>query len=72
MQTYRVIWEIDIEADSPEEAAEMARYYQTKPSTTATVFDVREKTGKITRVDLSEDDDEAEDEKHPTVGNFHA
>ncbi|MDE2462430.1 MAG: hypothetical protein KGO02_01760 [Alphaproteobacteria bacterium] len=50
----------------------MARYYQTKPSTTATVFDVREKTGKITRVDLSEDDDEAEDEKHPTVGNFHA
>ncbi len=57
MQAYRVIWEMDIEADSPEEAAEMARYYQTKPSTTATVFDVKDKAGQIKRVDLTEDKD---------------
>jgi len=40
MTLYHVTWAIDIEADSPREAAEKARYYQTKPDTIATVFDV--------------------------------
>lgn len=40
---YLLRWEIDIEASSPQEAAEKAREYQTKPATTATVFDVFEK-----------------------------
>lgn len=56
MQTYRVVWEIDVEADGPKEAAEMARYFQTAPDTIATVFDVRDETGEITRVDLAEDE----------------
>lgn len=54
MPSYRVVWEIDIEADTPEEAAEMARYYQTVPGTTAIVFDVRDTMGKVTRIDLLE------------------
>lgn len=40
MTLYRVTWEIDVEADTPREAAIKARDYQTKPGTTATVFDV--------------------------------
>jgi hypothetical protein len=58
MRSYRVFWEMDIEADCPEEAAQMARYYQTKPSTTATVFDVRDEKGELTRIDLLEDEDD--------------
>jgi polyisoprenoid-binding protein YceI len=40
MATYTVIWEIDIEADSPKEAAIKAREYQLDPESTATVFKV--------------------------------
>lgn len=58
---YRVSWEIDIEADSPLEAAQKARHYQTKPDTTATVFDVRaEDSANALRIDLTaiaEDED---------------
>lgn len=40
MATYRVIWEIDIEADSPQEAASEAAAIQTDPESIATVFTV--------------------------------
>lgn len=40
-RNYRVRWEIDIEATSPEEAAELARDAQ-YPGSMATVFDVYE------------------------------
>jgi hypothetical protein len=39
---YRVRWEIEVEAATPLTAAEKARFYQTKPGTTATVFEVAE------------------------------
>jgi hypothetical protein len=39
---YRVRWEIEVEAETPQHAAEKARHYQTKPGTTATVFEVAE------------------------------
>jgi hypothetical protein len=59
MTDYRVVWEIDIEADTPREAAEHALNIQQKHYTTATVFDVIDKkTLETTRVDLySEEDD---------------
>jgi hypothetical protein len=41
MKTYKVRWEIDIEAESPEAAADRARAIQLDPSSIATVFDVR-------------------------------
>lgn len=56
VQTYRVVWEIDVDAEDPKEAAEVARFFQTAPDTTATIFDVRGETGEITRVDLLEDE----------------
>ena len=42
MAQYLVRWEIDIEADAPEEAAQKARDAQMKLDTTDTVFDVFE------------------------------
>ena len=41
MTTYRVCWEIDVEADSPREAAIVAMRMQNE-ETTANVFDVTE------------------------------
>jgi hypothetical protein len=39
---YSVRWEIEVEAETPRDAAEKARHYQTKPGSTATVFEVAE------------------------------
>jgi len=49
--TYRVIWEIDIEADSPREAAEKADAYRHRSMTPS--FTVRDEAGEITEVDLA-------------------
>lgn len=56
MTDYRVTWEIDVIADSCLEAARMARDIQTKPGTTAVVFDVHSEgdQGDPERVDLLE------------------
>jgi hypothetical protein len=40
MAYYLVRWEIDIVAESPQEAAEKARRCQTRAGTQATIFDV--------------------------------
>ena len=42
VKLYRVRREIEVEAETPFAAAEKARHYQTKPGTTATVFEVAE------------------------------
>jgi hypothetical protein len=55
---FRVIWEIDIDAEGPKEAALEARTIQLTPGTSATVFDVWAYTvGKMHRVDLIEEAD---------------
>lgn len=51
MKTYLVVWEIDIEANSPHEAARKAREIQLDPQSTATSFDVY----KPECVDLADD-----------------
>lgn len=67
MRQYRVIWEIDIDADSPREAAEKAREIQRDAGSVATVFTVRKgkrRKGAAVVVDL----EVAEaDEEQPTV-----
>jgi hypothetical protein len=51
---FRVIWQIDVDAHSPREAAEAARAEQQR-NTSATVFDVWEHVGKkIHRIDVAE------------------
>jgi len=52
MRTMRVTWEIDIEADTPEEAAERALEIQRNQYSTATVFTVIDK-GKKHEIDLT-------------------
>ena len=51
---FRVIWEIDIDADSPKQATEQARAVQLDPGMPATVFEVWEYAKqKMQRVDLA-------------------
>lgn len=52
MPGYNVRWEMDVEADSPREAAERAREAQTREGTIANVFDVFDGDGRIHRIDL--------------------
>ncbi len=55
MATYLIKWEVDIEADSPQEAAKIAREMQLDPDSEAVVFDVTHPTTKeVTTVDLME------------------
>ena len=58
MTCYRVVWEIDIDAESPKEAVEQALAIQRDPESIATVFTVLESTphggGKTFQIDLSE------------------
>ena len=62
VKLYRVRWEIEVEAETPFAAGEKARHYQTKPGTTATVFEVGEihpyavrRTGVPVTIDLAPD-----------------
>ncbi len=58
---FRVIWEIDIDAEGPKEAAQEARAIQLTPGMSATVFDVWSYVaGKMHRIDLVEEDDRLE------------
>ena len=55
---FRVIWEIEIEATSPKEAAHEARAIQLTPGMSATVFDVwAHVAGKMHRIDLIDQPD---------------
>lgn len=40
MPMFKVVWEVEVWADTPQEAAETARSYQTAPDTTAAFFEV--------------------------------
>ena len=53
---FRVIWEIEIEAEGPREAAQQARAIQLIPGMSATAFDVwAYAAGKMHRIDLVEE-----------------
>jgi hypothetical protein len=55
---FRVIWEIDIVAESPKDAAQEARAIQLTPGMAATVFDVwAHAAEKMHRIDLIEQPD---------------
>jgi hypothetical protein len=51
-QSYRIVWEIEIDADTPKEAAEAALAVQRRTGSHAIVFDVTDEAGKQVRVDL--------------------
>ena len=49
---YKVSWEIDIDAESPEEAAQKALAIQRDPESIATCFTVTDECGNREEVDL--------------------
>lgn len=52
---FRVIWEIDVHADNPQQAAEQARAVQLAPDMPATIFEVWDYAKlKMHRLDLAE------------------
>ena len=52
MTTYSVNWRIEIEAESPVEAARQALETHRDPNSTATVFDIYDEQGTYTCIDL--------------------
>ena len=56
MQQFRVVWEIDVEAETPEDAARDAFGHMRRSDTTATVFNVYDHRNINTVVDLTEID----------------
>jgi hypothetical protein len=66
MPDYRVLWEIDISAETPEAAARKALRIQRDPHSIATVFDVvSDLDGETTRVDIDALDDVEERDGEP-------
>lgn len=56
MTLFHITWEIEIEADTPQEAVGKARRIQRDRDSIATVFDVRWQDGLVigsTRIDLT-------------------
>lgn len=51
---YLVTWQIDVWADSPEKAASEALDIQRRTGSIATIFDVTNDKGEVTRVDLED------------------
>jgi hypothetical protein len=54
-QTYRVTWEIDIDAYTPKQAAKSALRIMRDPESIANVFTVKSEKSKY-HIDLAEDD----------------
>lgn len=52
MQEFRVTWTINVSAETPERAAELALEIQRDQHSTATVFDVASQDGEQVSVDL--------------------
>ncbi len=52
MPSYVVEWCIDVDADSPREAAQQAWETMRRPKSTANVFDVIDPKGETKRIDL--------------------
>jgi hypothetical protein len=55
---YRVTWTLDVDAETPLLAAIAARRVQTRNGTTATVFEVTDRTGNICVVDTGPEDED--------------
>lgn len=55
MQTFNVIWEIEIDADTAEAAARQAREIQLDPENQSGYFTVVDEEGEISDVDVLEE-----------------
>lgn len=55
-EVYRVVWTMDIEAESFEEAAQKALAIHRDPESIATIFNVQSLTGETRCIDVEGDD----------------
>ncbi len=60
MSEYRVVWEIDVEAESPHDAARQAFSHMQRQGTTTNCFEVYDQNGNHTQVDLLEEEEESD------------
>lgn len=67
MQTYKVEWSMDFDANNAKEAAEKAYAYMTKPGMSADCFDVYSEDGECVRITVGDDEEEAEYEDDDTA-----
>lgn len=56
MPSYRVVWEIDLDAETPEDAARKALAIHRDPGSTATFFTVTSPDGAAKDIDLMMDE----------------
>lgn len=61
MPEYQVTWTVELNADSPEEAAKLAREWQLDPNNEASCFVVKDPQGNEIWVDALEDDSDGEE-----------
>jgi hypothetical protein len=54
MTLFRVIWEIDIDAETPEDAAKQALGIQRDRDSNGTIFDCIDEYGNAHRIDVTE------------------
>lgn len=57
MPEYTVTWEVQLDAESPEEAARLARAWQRNAACRVGCFEVTDEAGEIVLVDLDERDE---------------
>jgi len=56
MPSFRIVWEVDVDADTPLEAAREAFSMMTDPESTAVVFSVTDPNGDTVTIDLDDMD----------------
>ena len=56
MSEYTVHWEIDLDAETPYEAAQRALEIQRDPQSIATMFIVEERGGRAVKIDFNPND----------------
>jgi len=54
MAEFKVSWVVELEADNPREAALTALEFMQDPRTTATQFDVTDRSGNRVEIDLND------------------
>lgn len=60
MQTFKVIWEIELDAENPLDAAFKALSIQRDPGSTAVVFNVFDEDGNEEQIDLFDEGETGE------------
>ena len=70
MANFHVTWEIDIQADTPRQAAQKALKLMRDPGASVTVFGVRGEGGEQSRIDLPADGEDKAQPVKPDLSQY--